>query len=117
MYNLTVAQAHTFFVGDGQWLVHNCGGSTTKLGGRYDEMKVNQNEEIHHMPANSVSPLSRGKEPAIRMDKQDHYQTSSWGSSKAAREYRAELQRLIDQGRFDDAIQMDIDDMATLHQL
>ena len=24
MYNLTVAEAHTFFVGDGQWLVHNC---------------------------------------------------------------------------------------------
>lgn len=23
MYNLTVAEAHTFFVGDGQWLVHN----------------------------------------------------------------------------------------------
>jgi hypothetical protein len=27
MYNLTVAQAHTFFVGSGQWLVHNaCSG-------------------------------------------------------------------------------------------
>jgi hypothetical protein len=27
MYNLTVAVAHTFFVGDGQWLVHNsCSG-------------------------------------------------------------------------------------------
>jgi len=27
MYNLTVVAAHTFFVGDGQWLVHNtCGG-------------------------------------------------------------------------------------------
>jgi hypothetical protein len=26
MYNLTVADAHTYFVGDGQWLVHNkCG--------------------------------------------------------------------------------------------
>jgi hypothetical protein len=26
MYNLTVAEAHTFFVGDKQWLVHNdCG--------------------------------------------------------------------------------------------
>ena len=24
MYNLTVDTAHTFFVGDGQWLVHNC---------------------------------------------------------------------------------------------
>jgi hypothetical protein len=25
MYNLTVDVAHTYFVGDGQWLVHNCG--------------------------------------------------------------------------------------------
>ena len=25
MYNLTVAEAHTFFVGDAQWLVHNTG--------------------------------------------------------------------------------------------
>jgi len=24
MYNLTVAGAHTYIVGDGQWLVHNC---------------------------------------------------------------------------------------------
>ncbi|MCU0497868.1 MAG: hypothetical protein MUF87_10995 [Anaerolineae bacterium] len=24
MYNLTVDEAHTFFVGDGAWLVHNC---------------------------------------------------------------------------------------------
>jgi hypothetical protein len=25
MYNLTVDEAHPFFVGDGAWLVHNCG--------------------------------------------------------------------------------------------
>jgi hypothetical protein len=25
MYNLEVAQDHTFTVGDGQWVVHNCG--------------------------------------------------------------------------------------------
>jgi hypothetical protein len=25
MYNLTVEVAHTFFVGEGEWLVHNCG--------------------------------------------------------------------------------------------
>lgn len=33
MYNLTVAGAHTFFVGDGQWLVHNaqvCGGGVKR---------------------------------------------------------------------------------------
>jgi len=25
MFNLTLAEAHTYFVGDGGWLVHNCG--------------------------------------------------------------------------------------------
>ena len=25
MYNLEVAQDHTFMVSDGQWVVHNCG--------------------------------------------------------------------------------------------
>ncbi len=35
MYNLTVAEAHTFFVGAGQWLVHNakCKVSYQPLGG------------------------------------------------------------------------------------
>lgn len=28
MYNLDVAVAHTFYVGDGQWLVHNAGSKT-----------------------------------------------------------------------------------------
>jgi hypothetical protein len=32
MYNLTVDQVHTFFVGDGQWLVHNrCSPARTRL--------------------------------------------------------------------------------------
>ncbi len=41
MYNLTVSEAHTFFVGDGQWLVHNAcnvirygGGAASELGGQ-----------------------------------------------------------------------------------
>ena len=35
MYNLTVAEAHTFFVGQGVWLVHNakCGGKIPIKGG------------------------------------------------------------------------------------
>jgi hypothetical protein len=32
MYNLTVDEAHTFFVGDGQWLVHNTCGSYVEYG-------------------------------------------------------------------------------------
>ena len=31
MYNLTVAEAHTFFVGEGEWLVHNTGKCPTGL--------------------------------------------------------------------------------------
>ncbi|MEZ4736343.1 MAG: hypothetical protein R3E79_55360 [Caldilineaceae bacterium] len=45
MYNLTVAEAHTFFVGDGQWLVHNggpCGAfDVAKSGGRHSGFYAN----------------------------------------------------------------------------
>ncbi|TAL09758.1 MAG: hypothetical protein EPO00_05400 [Chloroflexota bacterium] len=32
MVNLTVATAHTFYVGEGSWLVHNCGGEPGRGG-------------------------------------------------------------------------------------
>lgn len=65
------------------------------------------------MPADSVSPLSRGRGPAIQMEKADHMITASWGSSSRAKSYRAQQRALIDQGRFDDAVQMDIDDVTS----
>ncbi|MBK8138626.1 MAG: hypothetical protein IPK52_22910 [Chloroflexi bacterium] len=34
MYNLTVDEAHTFFVGDGDWLVHNTNCPTLYRGGK-----------------------------------------------------------------------------------
>ena len=37
------------------------------------------------MPANSVSPYSRGKGPGIRMETLDHRQTGSLGNSGEAR--------------------------------
>ena len=37
MYNLTVAVAHTFFVGDEQWLVHNACGPTLSYQSKYDK--------------------------------------------------------------------------------
>ena len=52
MYDLTVDVAHTFFVGDEQWLVHNCGNNSN---GAYTEPQlppkviVNENGvNIHH---------------------------------------------------------------------
>ena len=43
MYNLEVAQDHTFVVGDGQWIVHNCGGRIV----RYTDNQGVERNNIH----------------------------------------------------------------------
>jgi len=92
--------------------------STDKKGGSYKELKdagYGENskppQEVHHMPADSVSELSRNDGPAITMDKEDHRRTASCGNSKEAKKYRAKQKELIEQGKFREAIQMDIDDI------
>ena len=45
------------------------------------------------------------------MDYNDHKQTASCGSSREAKEYRAAQKELIDQRKFKEALQMDIDDI------
>jgi hypothetical protein len=70
--------------------------------------------ERHHMPADSVSPLSKGRGPAIEMIPEDHMMTASWGRSRTAMNYRARQQQLISEGRFAEAMQMDINDARIL---
>lgn len=85
-----------------------------KRGGRFgDVFKEGEGDttEVHHMPADSTTDLSRNDGPAIKMEKLDHRQTASCGSSREAIEYRAEQERLIKEGKFRDALQMDIDDI------
>ena len=62
-----------------------------KLGGAYRDVPA-QGGEIHHMPADSVSPLSKGSGPGIRMETPDHMETASWGRSHEAQAYRAQQQ-------------------------
>lgn len=87
------------------------------IGGSYGEVREHvektgaENKEVHHMPADSVSPIERNDGPAIEMDKDDHRQTASCGSSREAREYRAEQRAKIEKGDFDGAFQMDVDDL------
>lgn len=60
-------------------------------GGSYSEVKKNSNGEIyevHHMPSDTASPLDRLDGPTIKMEKEDHRQTASCGSSKDARDYQ-----------------------------
>ena len=88
--------------------------STSKRGGRYSEVRAaNVGGEVHHMPANSASPLNYGDGPAIWMETLDHRQTASWGRGQAQDAYRDAHRQLIKKGRFDDAVQMDIDDVRS----
>lgn len=85
-----------------------------KLGGSYQDVKTTsdgETHEVHHMPADSVSNLERVDGPAIKMEKEDHHQTASYGNSTEAREYREKQKQLIEQGNFKEALQMDIDDL------
>lgn len=81
-------------------------------GGAHKDIKGRgaENRESHHMPADSVSPLSKDKGPAVSMEKSDHKKTASWGSSKEAKKYRAEQKKLIDKGEFKKAQDMDVKD-------
>lgn len=85
-----------------------------KKGGSYRDVKKTsdgETHEVHHMPADSASNLETDDGPAIKMEKEDHRQTASCGNSKEAREYRAAQKELIEQGKFREALQMDIDDI------
>jgi len=109
VYNMEVEGEHQYFVGVSSTLVHNA----YAAGGAYGKVKANGGE-VHHAPANSISPLSRNAGPAWRMRVKDHQQTASWGSSADAVAYRAIQEQLIAKGKFFEAMEMDIIDTRNL---
>ncbi len=66
MYNLTVEVAHTFFVGEGGWLVHNCFGPT------YGSLRNAHIKDSHHIiqdaAVRELPGYSRTAAPAMRLD-------------------------------------------------
>jgi hypothetical protein len=83
-----------------------------KLGGTYGQVRANTvGGQVHHMPAKSVSPLSTAKGPAIWMYILDHEDTASYGGGDISDRYREKQQNLINQGRFTEAMFMDIKDV------
>lgn len=89
-------------------------------GGKYGDLrKITKGDsalEIHHMPANSISPLSRWNGPCIIMFKEDHKLTSSYKNSKHAQNYRNLQHKLINQGKFLEAELMDINEIRQKFQ-
>jgi hypothetical protein len=86
------------------------GGQWTS-GGSYQSIQRTADNEIHHMPANEASPLHPKHGPAVRLERADHIKTASYGTSREAREYRDRQRRLIIDGKFHEAAQMDVDDL------
>ena len=91
-----------------------------KRGGSYNEVKANsigEYTQVHETPSySSTNPTGSRSEmngPSIKMTTEDHRLTASYGSSRDAIQYRAEQKRLIEQGNYHDAIQMDIEDIQS----
>ncbi len=120
VYNMTVRDSHTFFVGKPEWnfalWVHNAGpcplGGAAPKGGPYDKVRAgNTGGQVHHTPAAKITPFEYRKAPSVWMETADHRLTKSWGSSADAKAYRQIQDDLINQGKLREAIQMDIDDI------
>lgn len=87
-----------------------------KEGGSYREIKKScdgATHEVHHMPADGASPLDKFDGPAIKMEKLDHQKTASWGNSIEARDYRKMQSDLIENGKFREAVELDIQDIKS----
>jgi hypothetical protein len=67
--------------------------------------------ERHHCPENAINGLKKNDGPCIQMLYADHRATKSCGRGKAADAYRKKQKKLIDNGDFEGAMQMDIDDI------
>lgn len=89
---------------------------TVSSGGSYSAIRNSgTGGEVHHMPAfnsfNGEVALKHGQGPSIWMTVEDHRKTNSWGSSTAAKLYRADQKKLIQQGNFKQAMDKDIADV------
>lgn len=89
--------------------------SPTPKGGAYGKLNGESKTgfQKHHVPADAASSLSRYKGGAVQVLPEDHKLTASYGSSKAAKAYRAKQQAFMDAGDFNSALQMDIKDLRS----
>lgn len=93
------------------------GGVGKYRGGAHEDTKLPRNDNLdsHHMPAKSVSPLPPEEGPAIQMKPSDHVRTSSHGSrGLSAAKYRAQIADLLKQGKWRDALAMEIRDVRRI---
>jgi filamentous hemagglutinin len=113
-----VQDADNAIAGIGSSHLDSDASSTDVLGGAHRDTSkpVNDGFDSHHCPAKACyadSLISSQDGPAIKMSPEDHKLTASAGSSDEAKAYRAQQQKLLSEGRLDEAIQMDVDDIRS----
>ncbi|MEV6318846.1 hypothetical protein [Streptomyces sp. NPDC051776] len=86
-----------------------------RVGGWYSRLQsARPGNEINHIPAKKAYKhldLSPSSGPSIRMEYADHRAVTSTGSGRPAKQWHQAQKDLIDQGKFDEAMKMDIDDI------
>jgi RHS repeat-associated protein len=82
----------------------------------------NTSYEINHVPAKATylnlglpTDLKESTGPSMRMEYDDHRNFISTGSGRASDLWRAKQTDLIKQGKFDEAMKMDIDEIRRVH--
>lgn len=88
----------------------------TYRGGPHSKTKSPTNDGLdsHHCPAKDCyknSLISGEFGPAIKMDPEDHRLTASYGRSREAQAYRDKQKELLNEGKLEEAINMDIMDI------
>lgn len=80
-------------------------------GGSHSKVKGLPGYHAHHIPADKISPITKGRGPTIAMLEKDHMKTLSYGSGVENVAHRRAQKELIDKGDFRGAQQLDIDDI------
>lgn len=80
-------------------------------GGKFSKLPRSQDVHRHHMPADDSTEISRGRGPAVQMERGDHEQTKSYGQSSEARRYRAQTKEMMSKGEGRKAMAGDIKDV------
>ncbi|MFI2235388.1 DUF6531 domain-containing protein [Streptomyces chrestomyceticus] len=98
------------------------GGSHSSLApSNWTDGSDNNRYERNHVPARAAylgvggAQLSYGAGPAIRMEYDDHRAFISTGTGRGPDKWRADQRALIAQGKFDEAMKMDIDEIRRVH--
>lgn len=93
-------------------------GEGENQGGAHEEMKgpSGDNLDSHHTPSKDSykGKLHPDDGPAMRMPPKEHQSTGSWGSGDDAKAYRDLQKKLIEEGKWKEAFDMDVEDLKKL---